>query len=388
MKLKKNAIQPLIAVAIVVVLVVAAIGVAWLVTRDNDDKGTNGTTNEDGTDDYTVRVGYLVGDLHQLSRVVMMQDKLLFDSGTLLDQYGVKTVAASAGGYANGPAVMTAFNAGEVDVAWQGAPPTILQAINSDSQVKIVATANNEGSGILVRDESITKFSQLAGKLVGTPGTGSIQHLWFLEMADDAGLTVSADDGVRGDTSKIYWTAVAPVNQAAQLQSGAIDAAIGWEPYVSGAEDANAGTVIEWSGEYWPNHPCCVLVASNSFIKNHAGLLEKIVRAHLDASEWIQQTVEDPNSNNYTKLVKAAKDFSGVASDEVVEGALEHTQFTYDITDALKTSLVGFTKSFRNLEQITDASWNSRGYASEEAFINYLVDTTFLTKAKSMDSKL
>lgn len=363
--------KPLIAVIVVVVLVAAGIGVA-LTTLQNDNK----TSKDD------VRIGYLVGDLHQLSRLVLA-NATATGSMSLYEKYGINATTPNPAGYANGPAVMDAFAGGSLDAAWLGAPPTIIRSINTNASVKIVAVANDEGSSIIAKDPAIKTVADLNQKIVGTPGVGSIQHLLLLSVAKSAGLNVSAaGTGVAPNT--IYWTAVAPVNQQAALASGQIDAAVGWEPYGSDSVLADTAHVVLWSGDVWPNHPCCVLVVSTAFAAAHPDVVARLVKADIVANEWIANAEANPKSANFTNLVNLAGTFSH-RNSSVVMDSLNHTQFTYKIDDTFKNALVNFTNEFISLNQITQAKMNSRGYATANDFVNSLVDAHYIAEAASVN---
>lgn len=364
MKLSK----PIIAGIIVVVLVVAAVG-GYFLLSSNDDR---------------VRVGYLTGDLHQLSRVVMM-DESAFGDESLLEQYGVDAVAANPAGYNAGGDVMSAFAAGAVDIAWLGAPPTILNAINSNANVKIIAAANNEGSSIITTDESITGFAQLGGKTVATPGPSSIQHLLFLSEAERVGLKVAMATTGTPDPNTVYWTTIAPVNQKAALEKGDVVAAVGWEPYGSDSILDGTAQVIEWSSQVWPNHPCCVIVVSKNFADKHPDKVAKILKANIVANQWIGDSLNDTESENYTKLVEMSSKFSNRNAD-VVKSALEHTEYTYTISDAFKSGLNNFTQEYLDLGVITQDKWKGSGYSSVDAFVNDLVDASFLEEAGKIET--
>jgi NitT/TauT family transport system substrate-binding protein len=133
-------------------------------------------------------LGYLAGDLHQFARVVAM-NSTVFGGKTLYERYGVNVQSANPAGYANGPAVMTAFAGNAIDVGFLGAPPAILNRLNANTDVKVVALANTEGSAILGR-EGIDTFDDFDGKVIATPGPGSIQHLLLLSYAAENGYTV------------------------------------------------------------------------------------------------------------------------------------------------------------------------------------------------------
>jgi NitT/TauT family transport system substrate-binding protein len=144
-----------------------------------------------------VSIGYLLGDLHQFARVVAENNTVggLLGLGdrNLFEAYGINTVTPTgmpALGYASGGAIMTAFGQGAVNIAYLGAPPAILNRLNSNVQVTVLALANTEGSALVVKN-SITSVDQLGGLVIGEPGPSSIQFLMLLEIAKQHGYTVA-----------------------------------------------------------------------------------------------------------------------------------------------------------------------------------------------------
>jgi len=137
---------------------------------------------------YNVSIGFLTGDTHQLARLVA-SNATVGNGMSLFQQYGVQVSTPNPAGYANGPAEMDAFKAGSIDMGYLGAPPVLLKVINAGVDVKIIGLVNSEGSAIVAAN-SIVNFSDLQGKIVGTPGPGSIQHLLFVYEAQKYGFTV------------------------------------------------------------------------------------------------------------------------------------------------------------------------------------------------------
>lgn len=138
----------------------------------------------------TVNLGYLNGDLHQYARVVAsnitMWDDTTWEGKSLFEQWGINIVGTV---YVNGPAVMSAYDAGIIDMGYLGSPPAIVKHLNvntENSNIMIVAQANTEGSALIV-GEGIDSIDDLGGKTIATPGPGSIQHLWLLAFCEEHG---------------------------------------------------------------------------------------------------------------------------------------------------------------------------------------------------------
>jgi len=139
---------------------------------------------------YNINVGYLVGDLHQFARVIAMNTTV--GGGTsIFEQYGISVSSPNLAGYASGGAIMDAFKGGYIDIGYLGAAPVLLKSINAGVEVTILCRANSEGSAIIVGDE-ISDFADLNGKIVGVPGTATIQYLMLLYYAHELGYVVKA----------------------------------------------------------------------------------------------------------------------------------------------------------------------------------------------------
>lgn len=139
--------------------------------------------------DRPIKLGYLLGDLHQLAQFVAQDKTLLGNGKSMFESYGVKVETAIGAPFANGGAEMSGFAADNVDIGYLGAPPTLLQHLNAGIGTKIIAQANSEGSGIIVATGSgITTLRDLENKTVATPGESSIQFLLLKIALDRKGL--------------------------------------------------------------------------------------------------------------------------------------------------------------------------------------------------------
>ncbi len=150
------------------------------------------------TEQITMRVGQLSGDVHQLALVVSMSPDAGEDGKSMLQQMNIN--AESKKVYAAGGDIMNAFTGGELDIAYVGSPPVIqFSAKQSELDVSIIACANTNGSALIVKkgmfDENMSleeKIQGLKGKVIGEPSTGSIQHLMLMYLADEYGVKLSA----------------------------------------------------------------------------------------------------------------------------------------------------------------------------------------------------
>lgn len=136
-----------------------------------------------------IHLGYLLGDLHQMAQVVA-QNTTAFGGKSMFQKYGLLVTNATGAPFASGGTEMSlGFAAGAVDIGYLGAPPTILNHLNSGVKALIIAQANSEGSGIVVKMNSgIHNLGDLVNKTVATPGESSIQFLLLKIALDKEGL--------------------------------------------------------------------------------------------------------------------------------------------------------------------------------------------------------
>ena len=79
------------------------------------------------------------------------------------------------------------------------------------------------------------------------------------------------DNGTSGDKVEILYAGVGNMPQL--LESGAVDAAIAWQPFVAVIEEGKIGKVISYSEDLppegkWEGHTCCVFGANSNALAN------------------------------------------------------------------------------------------------------------------------
>lgn len=240
---------------VVAVIAIVAIGGYFLMGGAND----------------TVTIGYLPSDHDAALFVADAQGKFAENNiNTKLVQFN------------NGGDLMTAMASGDVDVGYVGITP-VLSSIEKGVPVKVISAAQTEGSGIVVsKDSGINSVSDLAGKKIATPGEASIQHMLLTYYLEQNGMSI--------DDLKVSGMKVPSMNDA--LNTGKIDGMITFEPYVTIAEENGAEVLVD-SSEILPNHPCCVVVASDDFIKNHENETKTILEIHENATSYINNNTDE-----------------------------------------------------------------------------------------------
>ena len=235
-----------------------------------------------GGGDDTVKIGYLPSDHDAALFVADAQGK-----------YAEKNITTELVQFNNGGDLMTAMASGEVDVGYVGIAP-VLSSVEKGVPVKVISSAQTEGSGIIVTSDSgISSPADLKGKSIATPGEASIQHVllsYYLKQNN-----LSTDD------LNVSAMKVPSMNDA--LKTHKIDGIITFQPYVSIAANDSGNVVLENSSGILPNHPCCVVVASDDFIKNHEDKAKDIVAIHENATKFINDQIAAGNASEVVKLL-------------------------------------------------------------------------------------
>ena len=317
-----------------------------------------------------VRVGYLTSDLHHLAYFVA-KNQTAGGGRSFFEEYGVNVTDAAAGGYAHGGAEMDAFAGGQVDIGYLGSPPAITKHLNAGVNTSIIAQVNEIGSGLVVARD-IGRFSDLKGKTVAVPSHSSIQYFLLLALAEREGVEIKDIDVI--DVSPL-------VNMKIKMEKGEVSGFVAWEPFVSDAVISGVGKLLASSNDIWPHHICCVLVVSNSFAAEHRDLVVKFLRAHIEATDWINNAKSKINSTEYGLLTDIAVHFTG-RSPEVIESALKLIDYKFEIDQTFTSSFKAFTEKLIQYGIVPLEKLNQRGYGDVDSFVSKYVDKTFLEEAK------
>ena len=272
-----------------------------------------------GGGDNTVKIGYLPSDHDAALFVADAQGK-----------FAEKNITTELVQFNNGGDLMTAMASGEVDVGYVGIAP-VLSSVSKGVPIKVISSAQTEGSGIVVTKESgINSGADLKGKTIATPGEASIQHVLLTYYLKENGLSI--------DDLNVSAMKVPSMNDA--LKTKQIDGIITFQPYVSIAANDSSNQVLADSKVILPNHPCCVVVASDDFIKNHEDTVKDILAIHKNATDFINENVQNGSADAVVKLLP--KD---IVSDEGLEAkSLESFPFISGIDNSFKADVDAFQK--------------------------------------------
>lgn len=172
-----------------------------------------------------------------------------------------------------------------------------------------------------------------------------------------------------GGTKDLYIVTMSPSTMLDELKAGDIDGFIAWEPFNAEAAVDGYGRYLINSSEVWPNHPCCVLAASESYKDER--VLTALVWAHIKATEFIN----DPA--NHDKVVQYSMEFTG-KDRPVIEKALTNIDFV-EYPDVKE-----FKNYYYKLKEghLLKKTPEQLGYRNESAFFEDFLDEGYYTAVK------
>ena len=275
-----------------------------------------------GENTETVKIGYLPTD-HDAALFVANATGMFKDEGIDVEFYE----------YNNGGDMMSAMASGELDAGYVGITP-VIYSISKDVPVKIVAGAQNEGSGLLSHSSSVKSITDLKGKTVATPGEASIQSVLLKYDLKKHGLNTS---DIESPTTK-----VSSMNDA--LKTDGIDAMLTYEPYVTISKDINNQTLVENSADILPDHPCCVVIMNQKFLSGESDKSSKILDIHKRATEKIKENPQGAIQYLPPHIVP---------DSEIEKESLAHIKWVSDLNDTYKKNVNEFLNIEKDLGIIT-----------------------------------
>lgn len=199
-----------------------------------------------------------------------------------------------------------------------------------------------------------------------------------------AGVLASGILNPANDPTVIKYTNIAPKDQSAAIRQGVVDGGVSWEPYVSDSVLDGTGHVLLQSGDYWPNHPCCVIAFDKQWAAGNSETAQRFLKAHVVATEWIQQALEDPESEDYAKLMEIGAEFSN-RNENVVAEATKHMQLEYNISDESRRYFENYTEAYMDLGLLEESNLRDNGYTNVSEFVQQYVNTAYLEAAADIE---
>ncbi len=319
----------------------AMVGAVLLVvgcSSSSSSTASPGSTAASAAPPVTVTLGFLTNITHAPALVGLKEGffaKALGSAGTL-----------HATAFSTGTEETTALLAGQLDAAYVGPNPAINAWQKSGgTAIKIISGVATGGASVVVA-KGITSVSQLRGKTLATPSLGNTQDVALRYWLKQNGLATTATGG--GAT---FIKPTTP-NSAAVLEfeSGQIAGASEPAPYdVEMVKDG--GTVLL-------SEPgvTTLLVVAQSFLSAHPALVADLVKAQIQANEFIQS---DPAAAEADANAELAAYTGKALKASIVAASFAEITFTDNpdasslMADAAEATSLGLLKTV-NLSGIFD----------------------------------
>ena len=271
---------------------------------------------------------------------------------------------------------------------------------DSGSQISAIARVNTDGSGIYLKaeynpndfyaetDSGIElKASAWGGKVWGTPGTSSIQHVQLMQMAEEMGLKwTKYNGGAKSSDTMYYVDSVSNYDAAVNKSSELLDGGILWEPQYTMIASNPLYQKFLLTNDLFPGHTCCVIAGDTSFMEGNKEATVAFLTAYKKAVDYTNAALADKSSAEYQKLLEICIKYTTGLTEEQIKAALDN--INYKFSDDNKTgSLDQLTKDIADLEvSLADVGQikvplSNLGFQNSTQFAEMLVNDSYLTDA-------
>jgi NitT/TauT family transport system substrate-binding protein len=256
--------------------------------------------------------------------------------------------------FSNGPEGLLHLANGEIDMMVGGLAP-FMQAAARGQDFKMLMSVTKYNAP-LVGKRDFKAYKDLNGKVVGSPGLGTVQDavLSYVEK-----------------TQNIKFKRVfAKVSDfGAMVDKGEIDAFVSWEPAAATALKLNAK--LHYIAQLPPikNAESLELIAQPQFVKDYPQAIAGFVRATLRGIEWIKK---NPREKTAEIVAKKMNDPTAVP---VVLNAMDSIVVTDPRVDMPSTRII--------LQTIADAGKIPPEYVKDiDGWIGKYIDYSYLERAE------
>ena len=266
----------------------------------------------------------------------------------------------------NGPALIEAFLANQVDVAAFGDQPAIMGWLRG-VDVKAVANFPRKATDtwIIVADsQKIKTMQDLKGKKISVQIGTTSQHWLFLSL-DQAGMKIS----------DVKMLNVPGGDASVALMTKEIDAAVLSEPTISLLEERKIARKLK--GSYCPRTNCGILLVSGDIYRNHPEVIKPIIATYWDATSWVID-----NTDKVIDVIKSQITYKDLPKDVLTrQYGRNLSQVKYiGFTDSAKVGykkIIGFLKDLKVVPQ-----YGTLADSTEKFYDSRFVDEYYEDKAK------
>ncbi len=250
-----------------------------------------------------------------------------------------------------GPAIVKAFQRGELDMAYIGLPPAI---IAMDQGVDIVCVAGGHMEGTVMAGKPRWRgypdlgglgavLGQFRGRKIGVPGRGSIHDVILKDSVEQQHL--------EHDIEIVNYPWADLVLEA--VVGDEVDAAVGTPALAVAIVRYAGGKVLYPSSLLWPHNPSYGIVTDAGFLRRERGLVQKFLALHEEATALIRQKPAE--------AARMISDFVGIIDERFVLDTLRVSpKYCAQLTKEYISSTMEFAGVLKKLGYIRSAVTEGR----------------------------
>lgn len=277
-----------------------------------------------------------------------------------------------------------------------------------DKGISVLARVNTEGSGLYLKagekasdyltidGKTVTyKKEAWGGKIIGTPGMITIQHMQMKELVETTlGLkfTLYREGGsIESDT--VYYDAGVPNYTTFKSKTNLVGAYI-WQPqYQIAVADGCVGLIL--SDLMFPKHTCCVIGGTNTYIKGHSSETVDFLTAYIKSVDKMKAVIATGSGDEYNALVNLGVTKTGLKGEkafETVATSLKTITYTYadsstqDVLGQLKGDISTLVDKYEANKSV-NYTMSDLGFKSSDEFTKKFVNSSYLKKAIDGEGK-
>jgi len=270
--------------------------------------------------------------------------------------------------FADGPVLQQALAAGELDVAYVGAPP-VYQWFSRGLDARILAKVNHGQAAVISQSAgAIKSVADLRGKRLASVAKGSGMDVLLRGF-------VLKEQGRLDPDNDLTIVPMPPGNMNAALERNVTDAAFVWEPFVSQALLRGNSRLVLDLNQALPQYPWYVVMAPSATLKERPADVVKLLKGHRRAIAFLkEQPAEADQLIAQVFKLEAVQTADGktVPPDAIVREARKRLGWS-DQLDA---------NDLRFIQRLMDYSL-ALGFIARPLKVEQVVDLSFWQKSKA-----
>ena len=294
--------------------------------NDNNNDESENSNNDVSSQSRTLRIGYFPNLNHAQAVIGLQQGGDFQRILNTNNSNGNDSVKIESFVFNAGPSAIEALFGGQIDVAYVGPNPAINGYLASGGQgIRIISGVASGGASFVVRNDSgIESMKDLGGKKFASPQLGNTQDVALRKYLMDNGFKTTENGG------NVTVVPITPADILTLMLKMEIDGAWVPEPWATRLVKEANGKIFVDERELWPPDGKFVtanIIARTDYLKENPDIIKRLLQAHIDKTEWINENKEQA----ITTFNGALKKITGqtIPEDEIRD-ALMRLELTYD----------------------------------------------------------